>query len=123
MGRLLVYYGCSIFLIPNLTQIVLEYLSPHHTLEPGGYAIKTLEQVIQTIFFFFISKFLWDHVDKSATNEAYKSSRELLTRQNSGLDLDSETEATIAAVTASATAYHNKNKHFDFKNVKKRKES
>ena len=104
--------------------MVLEYLSPHHTLEPGGYTMKTLEQVIQTIFFFVISKFLWEHVDKSATNEAFKSSRELLTRQTSGLDFfDSETEATIAAVTASATAYHSKNKRFDFKNIaKKRKE-
>ena len=121
LGRLSVYYGCSIFLIPNLTQFVLTKLD--HQLEPGGYAIKALEQFVQTIFFFFIATFLWDRVDKTATNEAVKSSREFMIRQNSGLNLDSETEATLAAVTASASEYQNKRESYILSHNHKRKQN
>ena len=106
---MLVYYGTSIFIVPTLSQFVLDQLQAK--VDPGGFVFKALEHLVQSLLFFMILPLFWDRVDKSATMEAQKSSRELA-RQNSGLGFDEETEMAAAAVAASANAYKRRRKFF-----------
>jgi hypothetical protein len=104
LGRMLVYYGASIFVVPKLSQYVVEHFE---SVEPGGYAAKALEQAVSTLFFMMVIPLFWNQVDAGATKEARETSREII-RQHSFSGETRETALAAATVAATVAEYHRK---------------